>query len=64
MLGLSPANFRYGWAVKLNETGRVVESWEDPTGRAYATTSVLQHGDKLILGSLHAHSIAYIEGVP
>jgi sugar lactone lactonase YvrE len=51
----------YGFVLKLNEQGEIVESLQDPTGEhLYAVTSVQEHKGKLYFGSLHNDRIGVL----
>lgn len=48
---------RYGFALGLDASGRVVYNLQDSTGRVAVVTGVRQHGNRLFLGSLQDSAI-------
>lgn len=50
---LWPKPKHYGLVIALNPEGRIVESWQDPSGKIFAISSARRIGDRLYLGSLH-----------
>lgn len=52
----------YGFVIKLNEAGAIVDSLQDPDGQhLYAVTSVQEHQGKLYFGSLDSDRIGVLE---
>lgn len=52
----------YGFVVALDETGRIIDSFQDPTGEHLReVTSVKRIGDKLYMGSLHNDRIGRLK---
>lgn len=51
----------YGFVIKLNEAGAIVDSLQDPDGQhLYAVTSVQEHQGNLYLGSLDSDRIGVL----
>lgn len=54
---LKPSAEAYGHVVHIDESGQVVESWQDPSGSYPMTTGAKQHGNKLYITSLKASAV-------
>jgi sugar lactone lactonase YvrE len=55
---LWPKPERYAFVVKLDETGKILDSLQDPQGRGlYAITSAFERDGYLYLGSLYNNRI-------
>ncbi len=52
---------KHSYAVKLSPDGVPLVSLEDDSGHIYMMTSVLQHGDRLYLGSLLMDALGIID---
>jgi sugar lactone lactonase YvrE len=51
----------YGMVLKLNKSGEIVESLQDPTGRVWSVTNAVPWKNFLFVGSLRAGAIAKLE---
>lgn len=60
LTGANPA-VHHSYAVKLDENGRPLVSWEDDSGHIFDMTSVIERGGKLYLGSLRNNVIGIID---
>lgn len=61
-LFLQPAPPRVGWALAVDEEGRVIQSLEDPSPESFSpVTSVREHAGKLYLGSLLRDAVARVD---
>jgi sugar lactone lactonase YvrE len=57
---LHPAPLRYGLVLAIDESGRVIRSLHDPSGRVALVTSVMEHRGHLYLGSYLEPSVAVV----
>ena len=58
---IQPAPKRYGFALALDETGRVIRTLQDPKGGYAPVTSVVPAGEFLYLGSLEERAIGRLK---
>jgi len=64
-LFVQPQPARVGWALAIDEGGRVVESLQDPSPESFSpVTSVLEHDGVLWLGSLERDALGRIAAPP
>ena len=57
---LLPLGGSYGHVFAIDETGRVVEDLQDPTGAYPETTGATETADRLYIHSLHAHAVGWL----
>lgn len=58
---LSPAPELYGFVLGIDLNGKITHNLQDPTGMSYAlVTNVIEHGNKLYLGSLIGPSVGRV----
>jgi hypothetical protein len=57
---LLPLGESYGHVFAINETGRVVDDLQDPTGAYPETTGATETANRLYIHSLHAHGIGWL----
>ena len=58
---LWPVPPNYGHVIAFNENGKILADLQDPKGSYPETTGVVETADKLIIQSLHAHSLGWME---
>jgi sugar lactone lactonase YvrE len=56
---LLPVGESYGHVFAFDETGRVIEDWQDPSGAYPATTGVTETADRIYIHSLDAPTIGW-----
>ncbi len=56
---LLPVGKPYGHVFAFDETGRVTEDWQDPSGAYPETTGATETGDRIYIHSLHAPTIGW-----
>lgn len=57
---LWPVPKAYGHVIALDESGKVVDDLQDPTGVYPETTAATEADGKLFIQSLHAHSVGWM----
>jgi len=57
---LLPLGVPYGHVFAFDETGRVVDDLQDPSGAYPETTGATETADRLYIHSLHAHGIGWV----
>ena len=55
-----PLGVSYGHVFAIDETGRVTEDLQDPSGAYPETTGATETADRLYIHSLHAHGIGWL----
>ena len=61
---LWPVPPAYGHVFAFDETGKVLEDLQDPSGAYPETTAVTETADRLYVQSLHAKTLGYLEKRP
>jgi hypothetical protein len=54
----------YGFVIRMNEAGQIVESLQDPSGKVWCVTNVVPWHNYLFLGTLEGNGIARYEMKP
>lgn len=57
---MKPAAQDYGFILQLDSEGRVLRTWQDPSGAYPATTGAIVAGDRLYVSSLTSKTLGYL----